>query len=888
MRRRIDLYIAGQLADLSDQSFVLFNYAFADIQDPTVVKNEWSQQVTLPGTPANCAIFDHYYRPDRTTGGGWNALQKTPFVIYADTGEIVQQGYCRLDEVSRAGRIVTGYKVTLFGGLGSFFYQLSYKENGEKMTLADLDYLNAFDDNELDFTITAANVTAAWSRLQNSPVQTNQIWDVINFAPCYEGIPEGDFDADKMWVQQAGMNLPSQTGYHGGGGGAYTIVKLSRKATMWEAHDLRSYLQRPVISMRSILAAIRWWASYTDYAFDYSDIPASEYNTLWKTLPDIPSLGTFRKETGALTGTLTAHPGTAVKMADWALSGLLSYNGVIINASIGFQLLWYSSVYPTAALNFGTSKASFIFCELIAYAGATPLRNSQVLCIGPDTVTPNVFQLASNLNYHPLGVAPSYSYLGTQPIQPSTGVYQIPGNIVFNRTDTSVTRYELHVSAYACQGYFSGTTWSIGPWTGGSSSVATFYQPGSGTAIVPDGGTDLLAGTDPDVFIYSTPLAPRSGAALGKATLLKSEHTPAEYLLGWAKLQGYVFRLDTSTRTVYLERRNTFYGTGLDPIDLSKRVDRSKGVTIAPLNLQAKWYDFGTEVAQGAFAQEYASIYGRPYGWQRVNTGYDFDSAVVDLYKDNPYRGAVCKTAHGPTWRYLNGGVTPFFFEAGHKYILWSNGDNSQAEFDVPALDPTTTVFFYNSSYNGYDINDVTRPELCEEDGKAVDGEDILVEYQGTETYPRFIVSDDDTSMLQENDNRPCWQPWTGPYRTQSVPTFSRYSIMSGEVTRSLDFGTPQEVDIPEISFKDDTDLYDRAWAAYMADRLDLDTKVLRCSVDLRGLQVGPELLRRFFWWDGALWVLNKIDNYSLTTWDLAQCEFIQVRDTDNYTIGQL
>ena len=58
--------------------------------------------------------------------------------------------------------------------------------------------------------------------------------------------------------------------------------------------------------------------------------------------------------------------------------------------------------------------------------------------------------------------------------------------------------------------------------------------------------------------------------------------------------------------------------------------------------------------------------------------------------------------------------------------------------------------------------------------------------------------------------------------------------------------------------------------------------------MDLRGLQVGPELLRRFFWWDGALWVLNKIDNYSLTTWDLAQCEFIQVRDTDNYTIGQL
>ena len=89
MRRRIDLYIAGTLADLSDQSFVLFNYAFADLQDPTVVKNEWSQQVTLPGTPTNNRIFDHYYRPDRITGSGFNALKKTSFVIYADTGEIL-------------------------------------------------------------------------------------------------------------------------------------------------------------------------------------------------------------------------------------------------------------------------------------------------------------------------------------------------------------------------------------------------------------------------------------------------------------------------------------------------------------------------------------------------------------------------------------------------------------------------------------------------------------------------------------------------------------------------------------------------------------------------------------------------------------------------------
>ena len=51
---------------------------------------------------------------------------------------------------------------------------------------------------------------------------------------------------------------------------------------------------------------------------------------------------------------------------------------------------------------------------------------------------------------------------------------------------------------------------------------------------------------------------------------------------------------------------------------------------------------------------------------------------------------------------------------------------------------------------------------------------------------------------------------------------------------------------------------------------------------------MGPQLLRRFFWYDNSLWVLNKITNYSLTTYDPAECEFVQVRNIENYTNGQI
>ena len=140
MRRRIELYINGSQADLSDQGLVLFNYAYTDLENPTAVKNSYSKQVTLPGTDNNAAIFGHLSRMDRVTGGGFSPLVRTPFTIYNELGEIIKSGYLKLDQVVRRGSVVTGYKVSLYGGLGSFLYALSYDDNGDKLTLADLTY----------------------------------------------------------------------------------------------------------------------------------------------------------------------------------------------------------------------------------------------------------------------------------------------------------------------------------------------------------------------------------------------------------------------------------------------------------------------------------------------------------------------------------------------------------------------------------------------------------------------------------------------------------------------------------------------------------------------------------------------------------------------------
>lgn len=117
---KISLYIAGKKVDLDNNSFILFNYTMEDLNNPTIVKNSFSKQITLKGTPANNEVFGNLYRADRRTifgdgytGVAFDPLRKTPFTIYNEMNEIIESGYVKVDSVDK----VSGgyeYKVTLY------------------------------------------------------------------------------------------------------------------------------------------------------------------------------------------------------------------------------------------------------------------------------------------------------------------------------------------------------------------------------------------------------------------------------------------------------------------------------------------------------------------------------------------------------------------------------------------------------------------------------------------------------------------------------------------------------------------------------------------------------------------------------------------------------
>ena len=113
MKRGISLYIGGRLADIDAKTLIQMTYTNEDLTNPTIVKNSFSKKVTLKGTPRNNAIMGAMFRLDRRTlsgegavGSQFNALTKTPFVIYDEHNAIVERGYIKLEDVTRKGNTV--------------------------------------------------------------------------------------------------------------------------------------------------------------------------------------------------------------------------------------------------------------------------------------------------------------------------------------------------------------------------------------------------------------------------------------------------------------------------------------------------------------------------------------------------------------------------------------------------------------------------------------------------------------------------------------------------------------------------------------------------------------------------------------------------------------
>ena len=155
-------------------------------------------------------------------------------------------------------------------------------------------------------------------------------------------------------------------------------------------------------------------------------------------------------------------------------------------------------------------------------------------------------------------------------------------------------------------------------------------------------------------------------------------------------------------------------------------------------------------------------------------------------------------------------------------------------------------------------------------------------------------MTDDSYYQSQLNEGTPCWLFVSAdkdinekPIARQltSIPVFERYLTDDSGTTikKSLDFGTAQELFVPNYGISEEVNIYHNFWKTYLEDLYDVNTKIMTVYMRLRGT-VGYNLLRQFYWFENSIWRINKISDWNIGTEDVAKVEFVKVQDLTDYT----
>ena len=962
MNKDVTLYLGGEAIEWSKVPDILLTYQRTDYLNPTVTKNMFSKTITIDGTQRNNNIFNHIWQLDRIMDEGFtlfNPSQRVEFELF-NNAEIVEKGYAKLDSIKKNGYKIA-YNITLYGGLGSFFYNLAYDINTDKeRTLADLNYLGTSSpENEFDFEINKNAIYDAWSRI-GKPNNTGswKKWDYINFIPCYNGIPE-DFDANRVLINVHSLNN-TQVRYTDGNRvitdnfpmyisdeehsyssvNGYLTGEMMRDCNEWQLRDLRSYLQRPCLSVKGLFNAIRdpqnngGFNVVLDSDFFSSGNPY--YSRAWITLPML------KPETDAVDQYINwdwykndqyTYTGDGTKELKWKLASVSPIVGTPDVFSMDVEV--HITVTGTSADKLYTSALNNNGYDggydpdpdfgdpdnppQLFYYGCTAI---QLYGFGDNTQ----WQAATGKCGSPLIVLTSKlqgQYIGTNSINTWYGDRPYPdGGIQYNfgywkkvsgsdyvwhnetdNTDTINITMESNLMSEIPNLALAFSNIMIM-----NGALTTGYHSKCGCAYDAqyyDYYGDMNNGTfnywrTVDVqsldskIIYKVNGQMRSFQPMTKKDLLGGlEGTPCDWLLSYCKLFGLFIEKDKYENTIYIKLRNNWYKD--ETVDLEELIDRSKEINVTPLTFESKWYNFKYGEAEGKFLDRYKNDYSQEFGKQLIDTKYNFDADEIDLLEDTKFRNgltALEKSNYFNTKKDVNGNQIPQCLFDWCTVTYYNDADTLETNMCLPqqvsieTINPQVPKEFYDV---------VPKLQIRNDEGSPTDGDGVLVFFNGNKNTGNadYWISDDVEEMFIDSD-RPCWlqtrNEWNAKWteriaiQTSTIPEFNRYVTHNNIITADWDFGYTKELFVPYYTYDVNRTptLYENFWKSYIQDLYSVNTRNVECNVALNSNDV-YDFMKKFYWWDNCLWVCTKVSDFDIALDKSTKCSFTKVNNKNAY-----
>ena len=845
MVQNINLYIGGKEVFFSEPPEILYTFQRTDYTNPTVIKNNFTKTVTIEGTPENNKVFNELFLLGRTQSEQlFNPAKRVDFELFVN-GTMTETGYAKLDDIVRTGHKIE-YNITLYGGLGDFFYGLSYgfdydrynsdveQTEDEELKLKDLTYYSPYadDDTEFDFPITKDAVHGAWAVLASdeSPTGDDVKWDYINFAPAYNGIPD-DFDAERELINVTGYTAYSK--YSGGcrlsvpsgstvttASGTYTysgativtsgsfptmisrdgktytpyngfaMANLRVPMTEWDARDLRSYLQRPVLRVKGLVEAIQRYAlekgGYTlNLDSDFFNNTNPYYDKAWITLPLLQNLNgenaerevegggmlglVFDNETEETPSSITGYSNKRVTTTfnvvgfptdvDYFKGGSMTIS-LQLSAAPAYsdpygirdlQTSYYEVLDDDGFLYGGAQFYSAYDVQLVAYDELDNIVNTSKHYIFTSQVTKETGEKISMVNlrfntglpnrreciYHygyfrnPQGTSSlaNFAWYGASATSGVTISLQ-DSDVQYSKMKLIVKKHSTYNTDFynKCQQGHPGT----------GTFTMDYYRTlmnWNRQYIFPWTQNDYNIGVIKSSMTYK-PTANdnmRSNQLISKKKLLSQDGTPAAFLIDYCKLFNLYFDKDPIDKVITIRTRDNFYGNNV--IDLEDKIDRTKEIKILPTAAANKWYTFNfTQGDRCEFEKKYYNTWGTDFGKQKVKTEYNFDNSSKDLLEGNKYaNGAMVLEQSRFNGVKKNNGQTiaPFLYEWS-EYKLFDQSTSTvdtTDEYNITLLSTMSQDPYRSDLGSTYDF--YPKLQLHSNNNEPIDGSNILVFFNG-------------------------------------------------------------------------------------------------------------------------------------------------------------
>ena len=732
----VELYIDGKKADLTTTVSVPMNYELEKLENPTIIKNNFSKTISLEATPNNNNIFSYYYNLTKVhTGIGFCANKRIPFELYRDN-DLVETGYLQLNSIKHKNNKYT-YEITLYGGLGDFLYNLAYDDEGNEKTLADLNYGYGENDEDFQFKLNSDTIVNAWDNTNSN----NLLGGTVNFIPSYNGLYE-NFDNDKVLINTNGQHCfpesftQDNTTYSAIGG--FGMAELNEELTEFQIRDLRSHKQRSALRLKDFINAICKPKNNGGYTVELDDKyffnkDNNYYENSWIALPlfnpdseewakaktdlEVSSNSSLNvKLDYGITNTtinfsdnskedLERAGGNSTISIDCDFSLVVNANSTestLVQAVGGEKPQWSGiAVWLEASVNdivLGVSDC-VVLTKGMQY---TEKKGKKIKTTYYKMPTVNDFEYSEKLKTN-------YIYYDGAFIKTSGNNYEWNGilmdgnDIAYNALSSNTFRLSIkNITNYNNVKYtlkiqklqsFSMYLKEVvnNPW-GGTDDLyvpSPYLYTTKGVAIEPTSITASNIIYPSAILEVNNNKKTLQNVVITKKQLLKNKITPASLLVGFTKLFGLYFVKDAQRKHIKIVTKNTFFENA-DIIDIDNKVDYSNEVKIEPLMFNKKWYKLVTPALENTKMKTYkADYYEAEYGQKRINTNYNFNTDEEDIYKDNQYQNVITILDSSKYYRNFwhqytqNNKIAnenaPTFGIDGCKYMLWNNGDVEDA-----------------------------------------------------------------------------------------------------------------------------------------------------------------------------------------------------------------